>query len=341
MTAYWPGIPPAAVIPRYGAMMLGLSLFQPRWCDVDRHVRRLLLIGLLWAAISFCWAADQATALYELGLLSVLLCVALISSSFLSLDGIMKGLAIGLSVSATIVVAQWWGWQGLPEVSSPSGLFYNKDLLAEAAAPVFVWLLIGRRLGFAAILGLTIALCSSRTAVLSIGFGLIYWWCRMLCLALFAAVAAYLILGMIPERVSSAHDRMNTWVKGYQLLTWRGYGIGFYRAAVPQGQLIHSDTIQMAGELGVGVVPFLLAPILMWWKARDERWSAEWCAFATILLESAVSFPLHQAGASFVAAVLAGFLARRRYRLYVERDLSRDIGRTEFREYAASAAGAD
>ena len=346
MLAYVPGIPPAAVVGRWAAIIIGLGLFMPRWREVDGTVRWLLAAGVAWAALGLWWMPDILTGTLDLLMLLVLIAVFFTAATWLWLDDVMLGMAAGLLVSGVLVAMQVNGWHGLPEISSPSGLFYNKDLLAECAAPILVWLIVSRRFALAIPIGLTIAFCTSRTALIAIMFGLLFcwwrmkWWKSIVCTLVLLISGMHMILGGIPEKAMSAGDRINTWVHGAILLTPKGYGIGFYHAAVPQGQLIHSDVLQMGGELGVGVLLFLLIPVVMFWKAMrdDDCWTAEWAAFATVCLEALISFPLHQVAASFVAAVLAGWLSRRRLLIpMVRRDSGADCGISLYERAARDA----
>lgn len=327
--AYWPGIQPAAWLPRWGIIMLGLALFIPSLRTLDWRIAILGVSGVGWAAITLRWAPSVLT-----GVGDFIWLVALMGTMFVSanlrmkqVEHILVGFAYGIVLSALFAVAQLAGWEGLPQIGNPSGLFFNVDIYAETAAPILVWLVATGRLELALFALLPLIACQSRVSILATILGLGWWWWngkhwRMgVVLGVLVLVAGVMIILGAPDKLASAGSRYNGWHNGAILWNPWGFGIGFFHSIVPFAQLIHSDLIQMADELGAGIFLFVLIPLVMGWNAWNNGtlWSPAWAAFACLLLESVISFPFHLPATGFLGAVLAGHLACRRgvvHRLY-------------------------
>lgn len=315
---YIPNIFSAASMPRWWAIAIGLPLvsnLDPR--KLPFPIAVCLAAGLMWAAISLLWSPDlQAGALGLLML--VLLCLAMIAAAGEEdLDLTIEAFGWGLSISCALAVPQWLGWSPVAQVAAPAGLFMNSEVLAEVAAPVLVWALLGRRWVLANILMIPLALCHSRIAVLAAFAGLLWaWqpasaWLKGTVIAGMAIAAGSSVTMLGIEKFAGAMDRMVLWGAAVQSITIPGRGLSWWAAAHPgpYEELAHSDLLQMMVEIGIGALPLLVVPIMILsWRSAGK--TAERAALAAFCLEGLVSFPVHLPASGFLAAVLAGSLAR-------------------------------
>lgn len=324
-TAYWPGIASAASLPREAAVAVGVSLFlrlDPR--EVDWRMLCLLVLAAAWAI-----SRSQTTGISVW--FAVLVGVFIAGAGLRSLDGVMTGMAIGLGVSSAICIAQLAGWQGVLQNSVPAGLFFNREPLAELAAPVAVWWflqvlrrIINRKVELLA-LGATLPLilCGERVAIFATTAGLVYYWhqspgansrrpiaefaAELTGLALFAAL---MLEFFGPERWASALLRIDIWHLSLTAITPLGHGLGWFMKTYPDLAASHSDVLQMFVELGVGALLLLAIPIVCLVEKRGTN--AERAILIVFCVEALVSFPLQLAANGFLAALVAGYLSGRR-----------------------------
>ena len=134
--AYWPGISGAATSPRWivmaGAAVMMLFL-QPTRITLA-HIAGGIFV--LWSLLTFTWSLspdDTVGMGLHLVLLGMVFCVA---SKKEDLRSVYIGVALGLVPSGFIAIAQWFGWDGLPQTASPSGFFVNRNFYAEVCALV-------------------------------------------------------------------------------------------------------------------------------------------------------------------------------------------------------------
>jgi hypothetical protein len=246
-------------------------------------------------------------------------------------DRVMLATGWGLAVSAVITIPQWFGWRGVEVVNCAghcaAGLFLNPDNLGMAVAPVLVWAELREKSAvLQGLLGIALVLTAARVPIVAAGFGLMvgFFFTKrpgrmLLTAAAFAAALAYAFLGF--GKGASFDQRLIIWSATWQAMTtWRGHGLGWFFAAavfhqdpshVLAWQNAHSDILQAAAELGIGIIPF--AVVAAWCALARAPW-AEKAAFLTAMAQTAVAFPLHLPVSGFVAALLAGRMAHHRYR---------------------------
>jgi hypothetical protein len=246
--------------------------------------------------------------------------VFIAASEIESLDDAMTGLSLGVGVSAFVSVLFMIGLPVVDQATpTPAGLFYNSEVLAEFAAPIFLWTVLKRRWPLILATALPMVACQSRVAVIAVFFGLFYaWhpkskvWTGAIALVLVTAAA-----GAIMLRIPSAGTRIVIWGATLLAATPLGNGLGWFEAAHPIEQFAHSDMIQAINELGIGCLFLAAIPVLIFWRNRGTN--AERAVFVAICVEVAVSFPLHVPSGAFVAALVAGYLAGDRGGLYLGR----------------------
>lgn len=315
-TVICPGFGAYVSWPRWGLVLLGIGLFRSRLDQVDPACLWLLAGGLALAAASLLWAPDLMTGLGDLLQLAGLGAVLILATSWRRQNQEMAllGLVWGLAVSAGLVGLELAGLTLALQETSWAGLFGNREWLAELAAPMVVWLLASKRIGLGALLAAALLVTGSRLGLLAVVVGLAWWLAagRVWILALLTGLVLALGLALLTtgNGLPSIAGRMNGWLLAWQLADWNGLGLGFFRAAWPFQQVVHSDLLQFAAELGFGLVPFVaLFALLVWRNLDDLAWSPAGAAFIAIIFESALSFPLHTPAGGWLAAVLAGSLA--------------------------------
>lgn len=313
--AYWPGMLSGVFVPRWAVIAVGVPLVSSLDLrNVYRPALAVMAIFMALAAISILSAPQWLTAVSQMIFLLILSGAFIAGAGMEDTNGVMTGLALGLVVSSVVCVMQFYGWNGVPQSAPPAGLFYNREVLAEFAAVIFVWALVSQRWALAAFAIVPLVFCTSRVALLAVALGLFYAYmpksrlARLAALALIvgAAVASIIILGL--GKIGSADHRVVLW--GATIITifmqpW-GSGIGWTASAHPGEQFAHSDVLQVLVEVGLGAVILILIPIFA--LRRGNGNNAERAAFVSVCVECAISFPLHIPATGFVAAVLAGHL---------------------------------
>ena len=316
MVVYWPGLLAAAVVPRWGALAIGLPLtsrLDPR--ALCRPVAWLLIGGWTWALLSIATAPDRLGATQTLFFLTLFSIAFIAAAACDNFDRVMTGFAVGLSVSSALCVAQLAGWNWPFANSMPSGLFFNRSVMAELAAPIAVWAAVSKRWLWVVVALFPVAVCDSRAADLMLALGLLYGWRApwkpkaIVALAL-AGLSIAAILWLSPGKYESAILRFRIWeLAAFNILPF-GRGLGWFQATFPNLAMAHSDMLEMAVELGIGALFWFAIPVLIFWKgSRDER-----PARATLVaccVGMLVSFPLHSPANGLLVAVVAGFLSGR------------------------------
>jgi hypothetical protein len=377
--AFWPGLMDPAVTPRWAVLAVGLPLasrLDPR--NIDPFLLGLAGMGTLWALWTLIAASpNRAIGGYELSHFLILGLAFLAGAGLKSLDGVMTGLALGIGVSATVCVAQLFGYDGVDQRmgSVPAGLFYNREMLAEFVAPVLVWTSLRRRkialrlalnhqtaivdvagrvsgrrrraadpssLALASLPAAPLLFCQSRLAVLAVACGLLYGWRasmgrKLAALISVAGAGAASIFWLGEWKMVTAATRIGEWLMAIRNLTPFGLGLGWFRDhTFPDPSSAHSEPLQLMVEMGVGSLFWLAIPAVIWWRGAGGR--VERAVFLAICVEAALSFTLHQPAAGFVAAVGAGFMARRRSLVRMGEP---EFGGLDDRPEKSSSRGAD
>ena len=307
--AFWPGISGAAFTPRWAAVAIGSAILV-RYDDVYlRRVPALLLLAWLsLAGLSIMETADPGSGVLDLYFLIVLAGAFLAGAQFDDLRHVLGGLSVGVGVSSALVILQLAGYPLVAHTNGPpSGLFFNSEVLAELAAPLLVWMLV-RRSPLSVFLIVPVLACQSRVAIAACAFGLLIAFPRKWLILATGACLVIAITVFGAGRLTSGLFRAQGWAIAFDLITPFGHGLGTMRAMTPFGELAHSDVLQALVELGAVAVPFLLLAVVLLWRGSDDL--AGRAAFGAICLEAVVSFPLHTPAGGFLAALLAGHLAR-------------------------------
>jgi hypothetical protein len=321
---YLPGIPSATTSPRWWMIFVGaFALLAFRGWQGERFVLTrghvLGAVCLALSLLSLAWSVsplDTLAAWLQLLSLGVVFLLAA-ETPREEMDLVWIAMALGLSLSAAVSALQLAGY-GLVQTATPipTGLFLNKNTMAEIAAMVLVALLAQRRWA-PAHLGLTstMAFCAlapaSRGAALALCLaGSVALLRRVprwravgvaLCLALGAAAFLAWDAGDA-RRWGSMEARLDIWLLTLMNMTWLGHGYGSY-GAIFGFEYAHNEALHALFEMGVLALPFFG---FLWWMGGElvpERF-----VFLVAVAIAAVSFPLHIPATAFAAVLALGHL---------------------------------
>ena len=314
--AYLPGIQ-GSFVPRWAVIAVGVPLVSqidprrvPTWM--------LVILGFIFciASLSIIHSPWPMAGIGELIFMLLLSLTFISTAAMVSLDDVMIGLAAGLSLSTALSVAQWLGWSPVVTGStSPSGLFYNSEVLGEFSALIAAWFIAkfmdDRSVQSAALAVMALVptfLSHSRIGIFVVAVALIVAWGPKW-KVLLSVVGVALIGGcaaVIFTKLGESVHRITLWGTTIMSMSFRGNGLGWASAAFPFEEFSHSDMLQAVAELGFGALALLYIPFAAFRGTRGCR--AEYALFAAVLVEVAVSFPLHFPATGFVSAVVAGYL---------------------------------
>lgn len=339
--AYWPGLYGAATMPRWWAIALGIpfaSRLDPR--SLSPAAMGLAFAGLAWAALATTWSPDPQGGALELLLLVVTVGVMLAGAEAEDVGPALEAFALGLGASVVLSIPQSVGWSPVPQGAAPAGLFVNSAVLAETAAPVFVWGALRWRPAVALPALIPLILCASRTAALAAVVGILWGWRPRRALLLPSsgvAVVAAGVASLIAFKQYTAGVRVGLWYDALTSITPVGRGLGWWAATHQRAfeDVACSDVLQMGAEVGVAALAFVGIAWLA--LSNKEAGRAEKSAFAALCVEGVVSFPLHFPASAFLMALLAGHLVRRRRGVRIARPAGGTRGQVD--DGRASAAG--
>ena len=326
--AFVPGMYAAPFLPRWWAICLGL-VFVPRLDPRTVDERMLWAMGIIvvWSALTLLWSPalfGGAFALFCLGLFAV---VAIAAANLKSQerDQILAAFGWGVVLSTAFGVAQKFGYQGLPQSFPPGGLFYNPEVFAEAAAPIFVWALFSRRWTLTVCLGLGVAICHEHIASFIAIVGVICFVVRPTKWQI-ALIALAILIGIISlaTRPGSADTRLLYWATALRSLSFAGGGLGWWFQAhpFPFEEYVHSDLLQAGVEIGLAALLWPLVFVFAWHRSAAGR--AERALLLACVLECVVSFALHMPATLFLCAVATGAVACRDAAVRVAQPPGRD-----------------
>jgi hypothetical protein len=229
--------------------------------------------------------------------------------SVISLRPLVRGLAIGLSVSSVVAVGQWIGCVPIDSYNLPAGLLYNGSIQAAAIALVITALVCDRDWRFVPALLPGLLLTQSRGGFLVLAIGLSARAFGWLAPVFMVAVAAVVSLAVM--NISDVH-RLLIWNATWNDLEWLGHGAGsFANVLFWHGDdlhypgHVHNDYLQLAYELGIWAAPVYL----VYAAALIRAHSPYWPAFVGFAVAGLFFFPLYAPVTGFIGAVLAGHIA--------------------------------
>jgi len=314
-TAYWPGIFSGSSMPKWWAMAIGLAIIPWGFRSLDPVIAACAASGVLIAALSLLITPHLYGGILQL-IFMVLLCgMAVGAAALRDVGPVIAALSWGVSISVAASVLQYFGWQIVPHAGL-AGFYLNSEVLAEIAAPLFIWAFWSQRWALSGIMATAVLLCQSRIAVFVIGCGLLFGWrapraVKLTCVAALMAAGITAVLFIGAEKYLTGMTRVMYWGAAMLSIVPGGRGLAWWAAAhpFPMEEFVHSDVLQSMLELGLGSVFFLAIPVMV---LRRSGGLAERAAYIGVCAEAVFSFPMHLPATGFLAAVLTGYLARRR-----------------------------
>jgi hypothetical protein len=332
--AYWPWLWSPAMAPKWAALSIlapALLLYRQQEIPFTRaHLFGCLLMA--WAACSVLWSWVPVYSLNGLWLAVTLpaICFCL-GSQTANLRPLFIGAGLGMAVSSAVAFGQLTGWIDWPTINIPSGLFLNKNFMAEAAALVLIWLIAERVWWLVVLVTPAIALADARGALLALGIGLaIELWRRPAWLVggLLIADMALFGMGMATHSAATTAERLDIWQESVDDLGFFGSGIGSYgfmpHQILADGHPMHAhnDALEILYELGM--IGLGLAALFVW-ELRGPLNSAR-LVLIVFAVEACFAFPLHLPVTMAIAAVAAGYAVRNRAVVRVQLDRRRNFG---------------
>jgi hypothetical protein len=318
--AYWPWLWSPAMTPKWAVLSIvscALLLYRNEPIPLTRaHLAGAVLLG--WAVLSITWSWVPLYSLNALWLTGVLPAVCFcLGSQTRNLQPLFIGAGLGMAVSSAVAIGQLAGWIDWPTINIPSGLFLNKNFMAEAAALILIWLIAERIWWLAVPVMPAIALADARGALLALGIGLaLELWRRpaWLIAGLLVADMALFGMGMATHSAATTTERLDIWAESIDDLGFLGSGIGSY-GFMPHQLLAdghpmhaHNDALEILYELGM--IGLGLAALFVW-ELRGPLNSAR-LVLTVFAVEACFAFPLHLPVTLFLAAVAAGHAIRNR-----------------------------
>lgn len=272
---------------------LSIALLPTLWrhSQVNRfHWFGLLFVG--YAALSLWWSSES-TAM-GLWLVVIVVLSFWLGSVSPDLSPLWRGLAIGLSISSVVAVAQAAGWSGVESSGHPAGLLFNPTIQAASMAMVIVALACQRDWFHIPAMLPGLWLADSRGGL---GVGLI----------------SHMIEGQDLLLGPSDIARWQIWRAAFGQLTIFGHGAGSFAGLLYQvgptvfyPEHVHNDYLQLAYEFGIAAAPVYYIYIACLARVRATWWPA----FAVFAGSGLFFFPLYTPVPAFAGAVLAGHLLR-------------------------------
>lgn len=236
------------------------------------------------------------------------LAVAFCLGAALPIRSLFCGLAVSLSVSSAVAVAQALGWTGIVSWNHPAGFLYNSAVHAVAIALVIAALFAQRDYHYiwAMLPGLALAQSRGGYLVLAVGIGgRMFGWPVVIVMLAAASAVSMLVMG------SSDLDRLTIWSVTWPALDWVGHGAGsfgnvLYHAggALHFPGKAHNDYLQFSYEFGLMAIPLYLVYAVT--LARPDR--IYWASFAAFAVAGLFFFPFYTPVTGFIGAVLAGHI---------------------------------
>lgn len=314
--AFWPGILGAGMSPRWALMAAVLPLMLRSVPVTTAHLAVLTLLS--WSALTLTWSEMRWDGVGALAHLCILAAAFWIGSSLRSLRPVYIGVCCGIGVSGLIAVAQWFGFTGIYQVSSPAGLFINGNTLAEIAVLALIAAIAERMWWFIPVLAPAALLPMARGPVLALIVALALWTRHRLIIAAVACAtaiggAATMIVGW---RMASVTERFDFWADTLSGVNLFGNGIGSFVGLYPhfatrintlliRPDHAHNDLLELAFELGAIGFFCIAACAVACLRGVGRTEKLVLVAFA---LEGCFGFPFHMPATAFVAALAAGHL---------------------------------
>lgn len=301
-------------------VLLSLSLPLSLWRTGSPLLVLPWLGGLfmLWIAINLIGTQNIYTTVLGLWYLFIWALAFRWGTALFDLHAMWQGLAIGLSISSLIALAQTFGLH-FPATDATDfhgrapGLLFNPVIQGCAIGIVIVGLAGHRLYAYMPLLFLGLTLSLNRGGWLIIGLSAVArfagWWA-----AIGLLLAAALVLSALTG--DSDHQRLQIWGIAIAGLTPWGWGPDSFNdvyAIIPDAygphinhlEFAHNDYLQLAFEYGIGAI----FPIAILACGLSRTAHPEWPALFACAIASCFFFPLYHPLTGFIYCILAGHLA--------------------------------
>lgn len=265
---------------------------------------------IAYALFSIVWTPDQYNGIFAFWQYFCIAYAFVYGAQRQSLEGIAKGVALGLSVSSIIAISQALGFRPVLAWGGPAGLLFNSTILAECCVITILLLAAYRLWWWIPMLIPGLVLANSKGAMVALYLTAAAYFGRW---AFLLAMVAIVLAGTLFLPGNSLSIRLALWSAIASHLSFFGHGIGsmsevivYYQGAPYAPEYAHNEFLDLAyqfGAMALGPIALLLAPL----ATRDNPCRYAYGAGAIICC---YSFPLHTPLPAFLLACMAGFALR-------------------------------
>lgn len=269
---------------------------------------KLFFLWIAYALITLTWVLNPYSAVGALWFLAIWALSYHLGTIITDLRSLWKGLAVGLSVSTVVSVAQGLDYSPVESIGPfvSAGLFFNPALLGVISGLVLVALATERLWWYMPPLAINLILSGSRGGLVILALGICAIYSRWL------AVTAMIVGGLAFTIFLDPADsqRLQIWGVTLNALTLWGQGIGsfadLYYVHGPKEMLIrpeyvHNDPLQLVYELGIAAaIPITIFTLALVVARRNFPIMFAFCACALFF------FPLYTPLTAFIGCMVAG-----------------------------------
>lgn len=288
------------------------------------HKLFCLVIG--YAILSLAWTFNDYSAIWGLWVLFIWALSYNWGTLLDDLRGLWRGMAIGLTISTAIALAQSLGYSPVEtaDINRASGLFFNSSLFGVICGLTFVGLYGHRQWFLLPPIALGLILSGSRGGIVLLAIGLVcHHYGRLAALAATVFGALTFIFFLDP----ADSQRLQIWGVILPTLGFFGHGIGSFsdlyfvshaKLLLIRPEFAHNDLFQLTYELGfAGAILALIPTLALAVPSPDRPALFAWVVAALFY------FPLYAPLTAFIGLVMAGSSLRR---WALVRNLSRSRG---------------
>lgn len=269
---------------------------------------------IAYALFSILWSINLYAWVWGMWLAAIWAYSFRLGAALGDLRPLWKGLALGLSVSTIVAVAQALDY--VPVVTfdpyAYPGLLFNSSVAGVTLALVLIALASHRLWWYTPPLILGLILAGSRGSILLLAVAALARYTHWLVAIalLIASGSAYLYLGDLADS-----QRLMIWGITLPTLSPFGHGAGSYvdifyiaklKAQLFHPEYVHNDYLQLAFEFGLASLAILGILIL----ALTRTASPDWPVLIAVATLACFYFPLYAPLTAFIGCVVAGHLTR-------------------------------
>lgn len=296
--------------------ILPLMMLRRRCRLGTAHLLGILFVS--YAALSLMWTVDFNDSIMGLWIAAMWALAFWLGSTEESLEGLWKGLAIGMTISSAVAVSQYLGYRPVLTFgngNTPSGLLFNTIVSGSAASLVVIGLISHRLWFYIPGVLVSMILANSRGAWLMLALAMIARYLHWKVAVGILAAAALIFTYQAGYREDDGL-RLTIWRVAYDNLSWLGLGPGTFvnvlvsfAGKIHRPEFTHNDYLQLWFEFGLGAIP--LYCIVAWSLTRTS--SQDWPVLVAFAVLGLFWFPLYSPIPAFIGCVVAGHLVRDRH----------------------------